>query len=439
MSIIAIRRNLSPGAVFFRQTGQIVEYSLDNVTWRPGFVLPRDPGGLNIPEYVTNNIENVTLNEFITNVQGVFQGTFTTPELETVINNPATRIEQNLCAGANVLAATFVALVNYRLEDEADEQTGLIGAGADIAALALELVKFKFKTKFLEQTLKWINRAIVGATATSVAATWYESLDGVADLTDCDLEAIACAIYQSLRGGGTIDKDTVAASLIVHDAIGMAQACGASNLNTPLVEWFSGWIDEWPELWSNFLIGLTDGEFIGCSCGGCDDILPWDCDIQVNSGYKLLSGGIQTTPNNTPYAPTNYKYLSLQWTPPVVPSGLVDRVELTYAVTQFLKASSLNWGTTTIINCTLRGVNAAGFPAVELNKQISEVAPVALSNTVNQGGLKTHVFDFSGIAQGGAGLTRIDFSIRTAYQAAAGKGVGADAVFLGGRVCYQTP
>lgn len=433
MSIIAIRRNLSPGAVFFRQTGNIVEYSLDNVTWRPGFVLPRDPGGLNIPEYVTNNIQNVTLNEFITNVQGVFQGTFTTPELETVINNPATRIEQNLCAGANVLAATFVALVNYRLEDEADEQTGLIGAGADIAALALELVKFKFKTKFLEQTLKWINRAIVGATATSVAATWYESLDGVADLTDCDLEAIACAIYQSLRGGGTIDKDTVAASLIVHDAIGMAQACGASNLNTPLVEWFSGWIDEWPELWSNFLIGLTDGEFIGCSCGGCDDIIPWDCEIMNQSGYKLLNGGVQSAPTTAAYAPTNYKYLWLRWVPPVVPSGLVDKIELTYATTQYQKSSALNWGTTSILTVDCFGINPT---STGISKQITEVAPVVLSNTVNQGGLQTFMFDFSSIAQTGTGLTQISMSHRLAYGVS---GVGADTVFIGGRVCYQAP
>lgn len=427
--LVAVRRNLAPGAVFFRQVGQIVEYSLDQVTWRTAFVLPRT--GLNVPDYVVNNIENLTLNEFLTTIQATFAGTFTTTDLDTIVNNPATRLEQNLCAGAWTLAATFVSLVNYRLENDADAETALTGAGAAIAEGALELIRWKFKTRFLESTLRWIGRAISGARVTAGVTAWWESLDNVPDLTDCDLEGIACAIYQSLRAGGTVSRETVGQSLITHDAIGKAQACGTSNLNTALVEWFSEWIDEWPELWSAFLAGLTDQEFIGCSCGGCDDIIPWDCEIVNQSGYKLLNGGVQSAPTTAAYTPTNYKYLWLRWVPPVVPSGLVDRIELTYATTQYQKSSSLNWGTTTVLGVDCLGLNPV---STGIGKQINEVAPVVLSNTVNQGGLKTFIFDFSAISQTGTGLTQISMSHRLAY---AVSGVGADTVFIGGRVCYQ--
>jgi hypothetical protein len=116
-----------------------------------------------------------------------------------------------------------------------------------------------------------------------------------------------------------------------------------------------------------------------------------------------------------------------------VPSGLVDRVELTYATTQYQKSSSLNWGTTGIVVVDLLGVNAT---ATTQAKQITEVAPIVLSNTVNQGGLKTFVFDFSGVAQTGTGLIGMNLNHRLAY---AVSGVGADTVFIGGRVCYQAP
>lgn len=424
MSIIAIRRNLAPGAVFFRQLGNIVEYSLDRETWMAAFVLPSDAP--TIPQNMIDAIEQMTLDEFKTLVQGNF-GQFTSAQIEQIAANPATRIEQNLCAGAQMLAATFVAIVNYRLEDEADDETSLAGAGAQIAGLALEIIKHKFKLKFAEKTIKWINAAIVGATATEAATVWYESLDNAADLTDCDIQGIACAIYKALKTSG-VDKEAVAESLIVHDAIGLANACGDSNLSSALVEWFTDWLFDWPELWSAFLMGLTDQEFIACECGGCEIILPTDCTIEGATGYLLLTGGIKTIPKS----PTAEKGLVFNF--PIEVGQQVDTVRLDFITTQYSKHSTIGW-----VNVKL-AVRIFGLVGVqtysEKFKAVTELSPYLVDANTYAGAIQSVTFDFTDITFTG-GTTG---TIRVSHMLAQGvNGLGADTVFTGGEICYRGP
>jgi len=58
MSLIAVRRNVTPGGVFFRMGGTGVQYSLDNNIWYDGWVIPPpstssggSAGGTNIYDF----------------------------------------------------------------------------------------------------------------------------------------------------------------------------------------------------------------------------------------------------------------------------------------------------------------------------------------------------------------------------------------------------
>lgn len=422
MSIIAIRRNLAPGAVFFRQQGQAVEYSLDKTTWELAFILPAEKRTVSPTQWPA--IDNLTIEQFITINESSFDGSLTVNNLADVA--AGNQLRRNLCTASNLLAAAFVALLNGVKEESGDAETRFLGAGTALAGGALGLF-------VLLTPVGWIGAGIAtllgyfaaGLGVGGTALAFIAEADNIPDLTADDAALIACYLLKGAQATGA-------------DKASMRTALDASypDLNALPAGVADAWKELWdisPSLYSAWLAGLTDLEATSCSCGGCDEIIPWECTINNQSGYKLLNGGIQSAPTTAAYTPTNYKYLSLSWTPPSVPSGLVDRVELTYATTQYQKSSALNWGTTGIVTVDLIGVNVT---ATSQAKQITEVAPIVLSNTVNQGGLKTFVFDFSSVSQTGTGLTGMNLNHRLAY---AVSGVGADTVFIGGKVCYQGP
>lgn len=423
MSIIAIRRNLAPGAVFFRQRGQAVEYSLDRVNWELAFVLPADKRTISPSQWPA--IDNLTIEQFITINESSFNGTLTVNNLaEVAVGN---QLRRNLCTASNLLASAFVALLNGVKEESGDAETRFQGAGMALAGGALGLF-------VLLTPVGWIGAGVaslLGYIATGLglggtALAFIAEADNIPNLTADDAGLIACYLLKAAQATGA-------------DKASMRTALDASYPDLAALP--AGVADAWKELWdispslySAWLAGLTDLEASSCSCGGCDEIIPWDCTIVDNSGYKLLNGGLQTTPTTAPYTPTNYKYLAFTWQPPTSPSGLVESVELTFATTQYQKSSALNWGTTTVLGVTCIGIKNP--PAASIGLPITTVAPIVLSNTVNQGGLQTFKFDFTTFTQDGAGLTEISVSHRTAY---ATNGVGADTIFIGGKVCYQGP
>lgn len=357
MSIIAVRRNLSPGAVFFQQIGREVLYSLDRVTWNTAFIL--DGAASIMTPAVAAAADNMTVNQFITFIQSQYQGSTTVANLSTILNTPTGRMHQNICAASQSLAATFVAIVNVHAEDEADNELSLLGAAGQIVEYALEIAKRKFGLAGL--ALKWINRVIWGARATSAAAAFYEYLDTVPNLTDCDTDEIACAIFRAIEGGAA-DKDTVASALINHFDFGAAAACGTSNMNVALTEWFSKWIDEWPELWTAFLEGLTDAEITSCNCGGCYIKQAIECSINTYTGgyptgYALLNGSVRTIPARTWANPGNKKQLSLRYYLPAGQTGgQIDRVTMWYMTVSYLFQSGLAaWSTQPVITLVLGG------------------------------------------------------------------------------------
>lgn len=422
MSIIAIRRNLAPGAVFFRQRGQAVEYSLDRVNWELAFVLPADKRTISPSQWPA--IDNLTIEQFITINESSFDGTLTVNNLADVA--AGNQLRRNLCTASNLLASAFVALLNGVKEESGDAETRFLGAGTALAGGALGLF-------VLLTPVGWIGAGVAallgvisaGLGVGGTALAFMAEADNIPNLTADDAGLIACYLLKAAQATGA-------------NKASMRTALDASYPDLAALP--AGVADAWKELWdispslySAWLAGLTDLEATSCSCGGCDEIIPWDCTIVNNSGYKLLNGGIQTTPTTAPYVPTNFKALALNWTPPIVPSGKVAYVEVTYATTLYQTPAGGNWGTNTIVGIDLFGVN---LTATSIGKQIGEVAPIVLTTSTRQGGLKTFRFDFSGVSQTGTGLSGMNINHRTA---ASTNGLGADTIFIGGKVCYQGP
>lgn len=357
--LVAVRRNLTPGAVFFRQIGQEVQYSLDRVTWWTAFIL--ESGTIMTPA-VQAAAENMTVNQFIAFVQAQYQGSTTVANLSQTLNAPTGRMHQNICAAAQSLAATFAAIVNVHAEDEVDNELSLLASAALIVEYALEIAKRRFGLAGL--ALKWINRVIWGARAVEAASTFYEYLNTVPDLTDCDIDEMACAIYRAIENGAG-DKSIVAGALINHFDFNAASACGTSNMTTAITEWFSMWIYEWPELWTAFLTGLTDAEITSCDCGGCYIKQAIECNINTYTGgyptgYPLLNGSVRTIPARTWASPGNEKQLSLRYYLPAGQTGgQIDSVTIWYVTVAYLYQSGLAaWSTQPAVTLVLGGPGA---------------------------------------------------------------------------------
>lgn len=349
--IIAVRRNLSPGAVFFRQRDNVVEYSLDRVSWSVAFILPGERG-LSEPEL--NYYIDKTINQFVTDYGNQFVGNVTVNDLVNVSTQPTpSRLERNLCAASKALASTFAAMVNVHLEDENDGQLDLISSGLAFAAAALEIGARVFGKFIGEIAVKWINRAFMGNLAGSAAAGWWADLENVPDLTDCDVQEMACAIYRAATSTGA-DRSSISSALIMHFDF---DACPEGNMNTALTEWFSVWIDTWPELWTAFLAGLTDAEVISCrDCGGCYDVNLHD--EVTHNGLYIWNAGIRSAQRSDAYEPTNWKYLEvIHEIPDATASTQIDKVTVTWTQNGWATQSGLTWGSNWYIACQIAGPN----------------------------------------------------------------------------------
>lgn len=424
--LVAVRRNLTPGAVFFRQIGNVVEYSLDRVTWYYAFTLPRG-SGTQISQDVYNSFESMSIQDFINFNTSIYiaPNAVTSTTIDQIAEG-AGKIGRNLCTGAKVLAATFVALVNVHLEDESDGQLDLVSAGTALAGVVLDVAVRVFGRGIGEIAVKWIQRAVMTNYATSAAAAWWSSLNNVQDLTDCDTDAIACAIYRASLEYGA-NKDAVGGALITHFDF---DACPNGNMNIVLTEWFSAWIDDWPELWPAYLAGLTDGEISTCECGGCMDLMTIDASITPGAAYRLLNGTIKTTPDNTAYG-GNFKGMTITYNNLQI-GAQIDTVTLNFVTSEYQKSSSLGWSLTPIEV----EFGAQAGATIKKSKTITEVSPTIISNTRRVGGVQQFVFDYSADTLVGGSNGYLAIVKRTAY---ATTGLGADSVFIGGRVCYRGP
>lgn len=428
--IIAVRRNLTPGAVFFRQIGRVVEYSLDRVTWIYAFELPRG-SGTTISQDVYNSLENFTLQQFINLNTSIYNtpSAVTTTTIDQIAAG-AGRIERNLCSASKALAAAAATLINLIIEEEGDAQmradaavSKIVGGGLGVGAT-------------VAWNAKWLTPKVAGflglmaaaITVTADVIDFVASLDNVPDiLTDDDIDVMACYLYRTTQVNPNVGREGLSL------ALSSQQFPELPLLPQGTTTAFYDIMQLTPELYSEFLAMTLDADETTCECGGCITLKPWDAEIINNSGYKLLNGGVKSTPDYSPYTPTNYKYLWLRF---AIPTGQqIDSVTVNFTTTQYIKSSALNWGTTTVLGVTASGLyggqSSAGFGLT-----IGQVSDYTINNTTNSGGVKSFTFDFSGITFTNGTTGELNITHRLSYVA---NGLGADTIFTGGKICFRGP
>lgn len=431
MSIIAIRKNLSPGAVFFRQAGNVVEYSLDSVTWHIAFVLPKS--GSVTPQSVLNVIQDMTLNEYNSFVNQQYSGTVTINNINAVLDNPTSRIERNFCSAAKVLASMFVQLSNSAKQAEHENYWRDQAAGAGFAAGVIGLF-----LAIASGPVGWVAAgsalffkiALAGAAvgAAAGAATLFETMrDDVPPLNADDAALIACYIYRNTQGG-TTGKTGIQNALFVNYA-------DLPPIDSSIAAGFAAVFANIPELYSHWLTMLTDAEIVPCECGGCMVLDGVEFDIvhagtaNGPTGYKLATGGIRTTPSKWGYATSNYKYLAVTYDLPTpVIDNQVDSVRVNFVTTKYGLQSGLNWGTNTVVE--IRAVGPGASPAIM-------AWDMAAVTALGGPGVRTFGADFSGVTFPN-GASQIQISHRVMYGSLANENE-FDTVLTHAEICLRGP
>lgn len=418
MSIIAIRRNLSPGAVFFRQTGQIVEYSLDRETWEIAFLLPSERRTVNPSQF--DAIDALTIDQFLTVNNATYNNAITVTNINDIAANQG-KLRRNLCTASTLLAAAFVHMVNQVKEETGDAETRFLGAGTALAGGALGLF-------VLLTPAGWIGAGIAtllgyiaaGLGVGGAAAAFVAEADNVPNLDQDDIELIVCYLLRAASASAA-DKAAMRGALSQTYSDLSALPAGVED----------AWLELWdisPSLYSVWLAGLTDLEPSTCNCGGCAEIIPWDCTIESDTGYKILNGGIKTIP----VAPSIEKSLVFNFD--IDTGAQVDGVVLNFVTTQYQKANTIGWAGVDC-RCRIFGTNGAlGY--AEKIIPVANISSGLVSANVYAGGIHTLTYDFSDITFTG-GTTG---SVRIAHKLASGvTGAGADTIFTGGTICYRAP
>lgn len=420
MSIIAIRRNLSPGAVFFRQRGNIVEYSLDRETWEIAFLLPSERRTVNPSQFEA--IDAMTIEEFLTINNYTYNNAITVANIDAIAATQG-QIRRNLCTASTLLAAAFVHMLNAVKEETGDAETRFLGAGSALAGGALGLF-------LLLTPAGWIGAGVAsilglisaGLGLGGAAAAFVAEADNVPNLEQDDMELILCYLLRAASASAA-DKDAM------RDALSQTY----DDLSPLPVGVEDAWVELWdisPTLYSVWLAGLTDLEASTCNCGGCVDIIPWECTVTAGAGYKTLEGFIKTTFDNSAYG-GNFKGMTITF-PNVEIGAQIDEIALNFVTTEYQKSSALGWSITPI-EITL---GAAGGSPVTASKTITEVSPNIISTTRRAGGVQRFIFDLTASTLTGGSNGNLAIVKRTAYATA---GIGADSIFTGGTICYRSP
>lgn len=431
MSVIAIRRNLSPGAVFFRQTGNIVEYSLDNLTWHIAFILPKSASIT--PQSVLNVIQDMTLNEYNSFVTQQYNGTVNLTNINAILESPTSRIERNFCSASKVLAAMFVRLVNVAKQAEHENYWRDQAAGAGFAAGVIGLF-----LAIATGPVGWIAAgsalaakiAIAGAAVgvAAGAATVFETMkDDMPDLGPEDAALIACYIYRNTRDG-TTGKTGIQMALY-------ANFPDLPPIDSSIAAGFASLFASVPELYSHWLTMLTDAEVIPCECGGCDVIDGVEFDIVAAgdatrpTGYKLATGGIRTTVSKWDYAPTNFKYLAVTRNLPAPTiDNQVDSVRVGFVTTKYGLQSGLSWGTNSVVEIRVIGPGAS--PAI-VSYNMAQVTALGGPGVRSFGG------DFSTVTMPN-GASQIQITHRVMYGSLVNENE-FDTVLTHAEICMRGP
>lgn len=431
--LVAVRRNLTPGAVFFRQTGNVVEYSLDQVTWRIAFVLPKS--GSVTPQSVLNVIQDMTLNEYNRFITQQYNGTVNLTNINTILDSPTSRIERNFCSAAKVLASIFVRLVNDAKQAEHENYWRDQAAGAGFAAgvIGLFLVIASGPVGWIAAgSALFFKIALAGAAvgAAAGAATVFETMkDDMPDLTPEDAALIACYIYRNTQGG-TTGRTGIQMALYANYA-------DLPPIDSSIAAGFASMFANIPELYSHWLTMLTDAEVVPCECGGCRvvdgaEFTPVKSgDAQGATCFPLLTGGMRSTPTRAPYTPSNFKYLQATYTleEPYI-NNQVDTLRANFVTTKYGVQSGLSWGTNWVI-------------AISISGPFSQSASYTMNMTqvLAAGGPGVRAFgaDFSNVTLT-HGVSTVSFAMRLNYASSnTSDDVNCDTVLTHAEICLRGP
>lgn len=285
--LIAVRKNISPGAIFWQQSNNYVFYSLDNVFWYPAFMLPDGVGGVSSGgnSYYFNNqkvIETYTKKYYQeTNIYDLLIKLLEIPTTRTEFLENAEKAESGMPSKRAICQASYALVLGLRqtitdyrngtLSEDPAVQTAQTAGGivGTIGALAGLIIGFTPIGIAL----------IAGGIATSFASNTLlpAALESAPDLTDEQVESIACCLYEAMKSGNTDYADFASAG------------CDLPSFS---------WADfATPEIYAGYLAMIQNGPGTGdCPCETCIEAVPADC--VVNRG-DVRSQSLITTNFNT--------------------------------------------------------------------------------------------------------------------------------------------
>lgn len=379
--LVAVRRNLTPGAVFFRQQGTLVEYSLDGETWRPAFILPRE-NRPSVPPQIINTFADKTINEYITLNNQQFFGSVNVANIYTLADNVQTRLSRNLCAASKLLAATFVAIANEAKQHNHESYWQSQAAGAGVATAGIGILLFMAGPlgwiALGASTISWLTGAGIAIGSYASLSAYLETLDSdIPELTAADADLIACYIYRNTKNP-SVGKAGIQNALFVH-----FDDLDAPPDGTP--EAFAEMFDAIPNLYTSWLAGLTDQEVIPCECGGCFDTLGAEWTPGVNQGYRLLNGGLSINP--TRGGQINYYQLgaSYELDEPYI-NNQVDSVRLHFLTTGY---ATPDWALRTTISGPFSQSNMVQYSVAQMPPPGVQVVTVDFSAVTLAHGVST--------------------------------------------------
>ena len=384
--IVAVRRNLTPGAVFYTQIGREVYSSLDRVNWTLAWTFPDGP-------QVSEGVSDSTT---VTNVYSIEQNSY---PLNLTVNNvtngdwpvSTSQLDRNLCGASLAATAVFLGWLDAANEGKHDGFLSDLGIVANTGAVITGAAAFilGFFTGG-GAWVAWLGGMSVGFAGSSAITDWVATADNVEDLkTEENIKAIACAVREAMLvpgAGRTAFKNAL------YGADGITQNAAAA---------WEQLVDMLPNFYTTFLTMVTEAPSSACICDGCYD-LPM-IDAASTNGILMRGNRMVSKINRHSYLPSNWKFLSIAWD---IPLCQVDKVEFELLVNTHVTQSGLTWGT-------------HYFMIVAISGPFSQSSTQTLIPPAWTAGHSIRTFDFSGVTLA-HGVNRISVDYRVVYASTAG-------------------
>lgn len=203
--IVAVRRNLTPGAVFFRQQGRLVQYSLDGESWQDAFYLP---AGADAPDetvpparvdwaFTLNFFTQINARTSVGDVISMFD--------ETDVPDRVCRAAALLVYHASTLPELKIPPVQYdRVDPFTARQDAIFGtdvrfisqlirAARQAAAPVLDTLVAAFETSWIARELGWQ----IGQTE-AIYQEFIDFIEGVEPVSRDSLDQVICLINEAM-------------------------------------------------------------------------------------------------------------------------------------------------------------------------------------------------------------------------------------------------